>query len=80
MSLTKIEFALLHTLANQAGSIISGEELGVACWGRRPGDDRHLVSVHIANIRRKIDPDGSRLQTIRGMGYRLVPSSDLSPT
>ncbi|MCC5951837.1 MAG: winged helix-turn-helix transcriptional regulator, partial [Acidimicrobiia bacterium] len=36
------------------------------------GDD-HVVDVHMANLRKKIDPAGgpSRIRTVRGVGYRM---------
>ena len=42
-------------------------------WGTDfPGETR-TVDVHIAEVRRKLGPDGPPIETIRGVGYRLVP-------
>jgi DNA-binding response OmpR family regulator len=41
-------------------------------WGPMWVGDGHVVDVHIANLRRKIDLDGrSHIKTMRGIGYRL---------
>ena len=42
-------------------------------WGTDfPGETR-TVDVHVAEVRRKLGPDGPPIETIRGLGYRLVP-------
>ena len=42
-------------------------------WGPNWFGDDHVVDVHIANLRKKIDlGDGpSRVRTVRGVGYRM---------
>jgi two-component system response regulator TctD len=33
----------------------------------------NVLDVHIGRLRRKLAPDGPRIQTLRGVGYRLDP-------
>lgn len=75
IELTTVEFDLLETLAQAAGTAFSRENL-VRQVLKRPFSpfDRSL-DVHVSNLRRKIGtyPDGSeRIKTVRGLGYILA--------
>ncbi|RNL78497.1 response regulator transcription factor [Nocardioides marmorisolisilvae] len=72
LGLTKLEYDLLAALAARPEQLVSREELMIELWGAS-WRDRHLVDVHVANLRRKMRPAGSRVQilTVRGLGYRL---------
>jgi DNA-binding response OmpR family regulator len=74
VELTRTEFDILAMLAREPGVVVDRPSLLAAVWG--PGyDDDHLVDVHVANLRRKLDDDPERprfVETIRGVGYRLV--------
>ncbi len=74
VDLTRTEFDILAMLAREPGVVVDRPSLLAAVWG--PGyDDDHLVDVHVANLRRKLDDDPDRprfVETIRGVGYRLV--------
>jgi len=42
-------------------------------WGTDfPGETR-TVDVHVGEVRRKLGADGPPIETVRGVGYRLVP-------
>jgi len=83
IELTTVEFDLLETLAQAAGSAFSRENL-VRQVLKRPFSpfDRSL-DVHVSNLRRKIGayPDGSeRIKTVRGVGYILAfPPEETRP-
>jgi len=71
--LTRTEFLILQTLLENQGKVISHEMLLQTAWGEE-SDDTHLVEVHMANLRAKIEEDPrnpQRIQTVRGFGYRL---------
>lgn len=73
VNLTKTEFTLLKTMAERPGKVFSREELLRAVWGYDQYDT-HLVEVHIANLRNKIERDPKhpeRLRTVRAFGYKL---------
>lgn len=70
--LTKIEFDLLDALSLRPGAVLSRVNLLEAVWGENYFGDDHVVDVHIANLRKKID-DGSssHIRTVRGVGYAM---------
>ena len=72
--LTAREFAILETLMRRPGAVISREEILEEAWGEREEPMSNTVDVLIARLRRKIDTPkkASRIETVRGMGYRLT--------
>jgi DNA-binding response OmpR family regulator len=74
IELTRTEFDIVAMLAREPGVVVDRPSLLAGVWG--PGfDDDHLVDVHVANLRRKLDDDPERprfIETIRGVGYRLI--------
>jgi len=75
--LTALEFDLLYCLATKPGRVWRRAELLHEVWDYEyVGSDR-VVDVHIGQIRRKIEPDGtqiSMIQTVRGVGYKFEPT------
>ena len=72
--LTKIEFDLLFALSHRPGAVLSRAQLLTAVWGDNYFGDDHVVDVHIANLRKKIDLVGdgpSPIRTVRGVGYAM---------
>ncbi len=70
--LTKLEFDLLAALTDQPGKVLSRRALLDRVWGPDRAGDDHVVDVHIANLRKKIDIGEHRhIATVRGVGYRL---------
>jgi DNA-binding response OmpR family regulator len=68
------EFDLLHTLALEAGHVLSVEELLARVWGAEYQGEPQVVYVHIRWLREKIEEDlanPERILTIRGVGYKL---------
>ncbi len=74
VELTALEFDLLAALAREPGVVVARDALLQTVWGLEFAADDHLVDVHIANLRRKLDDDASDprfVETVRGVGYRL---------
>jgi DNA-binding response OmpR family regulator len=73
VSLTRIEFDLLETLSSNRSMVFSRMLLRERVWGPDWYGDDHVVDVHIANLRKKIDRAGqaSHIRTVRGVGYRM---------
>jgi len=71
--LTRIEFDLLETLTSKQSMVFSRALLRERVWGPDWYGDDHVVDVHIANLRKKIDRPGeaSHIRTVRGVGYRV---------
>jgi two-component system, OmpR family, KDP operon response regulator KdpE len=71
--LTPIEFKLLWVLIQNRERLLTHNALLQQVWGAAYMDARHPLRAHIANLRRKIEPDGLRLiHTDHGVGYRLA--------
>jgi two-component system, OmpR family, alkaline phosphatase synthesis response regulator PhoP len=67
------EFDLLAALARDPGVVLTRDGLLEGVWGTDfPGETR-TVDVHVAELRKKLGEDGPTIETVRGMGYRLVP-------
>ena len=74
LPLTPTERGLLMTLALSPGQAFSRRQLMEAVWGDSWLGDDHLVDVHIANLRRKLDETAESARfvtTVRGIGYRM---------
>jgi two-component system copper resistance phosphate regulon response regulator CusR len=73
LDLTAREFAILETLLRRPGAVVSREEILEQAWGEREEPMSNTVDVLVARLRKKIDAPGrpSRIETVRGMGYRL---------
>jgi DNA-binding response OmpR family regulator len=66
------EFDLLAALARDPGVVLTRESLLEDVWGTDfPGETR-TVDVHVSELRRKLGPDGPAIESVRGVGYRLV--------
>jgi DNA-binding response OmpR family regulator len=69
------EFDLLLALAQQAGRVLSVDELLERVWGPTWIGESQTLYVHIRWLREKIEADPAkprRLLTVRGAGYKLV--------
>jgi two-component system KDP operon response regulator KdpE len=72
--LTPTEFELLLALARNRGRLMTHRTLLVDVWGPGYANDTQVLRVHVANLRRKIEPpDGPRyIHTDAGVGYRFA--------
>jgi two-component system KDP operon response regulator KdpE len=72
--LTPTEWGLVETLVRNAGKLVSQRQLLQDVWGPQYRDETNYLRVHMAHIRRKLEPDPSRPRyfvTEPGMGYRF---------
>ena len=77
--LTPTEWHLLEMLVRNAGNLVTQRQLLQQVWGPSYGTETNYLRVHIANLRRKLEPDPSRpryLITEPGIGYRFMPGAD----
>jgi two-component system KDP operon response regulator KdpE len=73
--LTPHQFDLLRVFGRNVGKLLTHRMLIQEVWGPGYGGDANLLRVHVAQLRRKIEPDTARpryLLTEPGAGYRLV--------
>ena len=74
LELTLKEFELLSYLYENAGRVLTRDQLLNAIWGYDYLGDSRTVDSHIARLRTKLGDFGvSHLKTIYGMGYKLEP-------
>ena len=67
------EFALLDTMLRHAGQVLTREQLLSQVWGYDFEPGSNVVDVYIRYLRQKVGAD--RIETIRGVGYRLREST-----
>jgi len=69
------EFELLEVLLRNAGRVLTRGQLIDRVWGSDYVGDTKTLDVHVKRIRAKIEMDSAnpvRLQTVRGLGYKVV--------
>lgn len=66
------EFALLVTLAENLGIVLSREKLLEMVWGYDFYGESRTVDVHINHLREKIAGSGADIETLRGTGYKMT--------
>ena len=75
VQLRPTEYRLLYHLVQNAGWVISHDQLLAKVWGYEYRDEPHYVRLYINYLRKKIEKDPSNPQYIlteRGVGYRFV--------
>jgi DNA-binding response OmpR family regulator len=71
LALRTLEFELLAELARNAGHVVRRDRLLDRVWGLSFAGGTRTVDVHVAQLRKKLGrPD--LIQTVRGLGYRLL--------
>jgi DNA-binding winged helix-turn-helix (wHTH) protein/TolB-like protein/tetratricopeptide (TPR) repeat protein len=75
VALGKRALDILSVLAGARGEIVTKDELLEAVW---PGVtvEENALQVHIVSLRKALGPDWGRIETIRGVGYRLAVDAD----
>lgn len=69
------EFDLLLTLVEQPGRVFTREQLLQQAWGFDYYGQTRTVDVHIAHLRKKLDGGLVKIETVTGVGYKLVSAS-----
>jgi DNA-binding response OmpR family regulator len=74
VALTRREFDLLALLAARSPAVVPREEIMTEIWDAHWFGSTATLDVHVAQIRRKIEPDPHQpryLHTVRGVGYQV---------
>ncbi|WP_248927326.1 response regulator transcription factor [Paenibacillus hamazuiensis] len=71
IELSTKEFQILAYLAENRGRVLTREQIYGAIWGSEYGDIS-TVTVHIKNLRDKLDPGNRLIKTVWGMGYKFA--------
>ncbi len=72
LDLTILEFNLLRTFIERKGRTQSRVQLLDEVWGVQAAITTRTIDVHIKRLRDKLGVAGDYIQTVRGVGYRLV--------
>ena len=74
--LTGKEYAILELMLREPSKLWSKASLFESVWGESYLSDDNTIKVHMSNIRsklKKLDPETEYIETVWGMGYRLIP-------
>jgi len=71
------EFDLVSTLAGTPGVVFERERLLQLAWGYEYYGDSRTVDVHVTWLREKLAASQARIQTVWGVGYKLVTADQL---
>ena len=66
------EFDLLLTMARHSGIVLSRDQLLNLAWGYDYFGNTRTVDVHIGHIRKKLQNSLVKIETVTGVGYKLV--------
>jgi DNA-binding response OmpR family regulator len=66
------EFDLLLTLAEHRGLVLSRERILQKAWGFDFYGQTRTVDVHVAHLRKKLEESSVKIETVTGVGYKLV--------
>ena len=69
--LTLKEFELLKMLILNSGVVLTREQLLEDIWGYNFDGETRTVDVHVRSLRQKLGKEGNRIETVRGVGYRI---------
>ena len=69
--LTYKEFELLKLFMSHEGLVYTREQLFATVWGEDYFGESRTVDMHIRTLRKKIEPYGNLIETVRNVGYRL---------
>lgn len=74
VELTATEFRLLRLLMQERGKVQTRETLLQKVWNYENDMETRTVDTHMRRLREKLGEEGSGLETVRGVGYRMVES------
>ena len=75
VELSARELAVLEVLLQRGGSIVSKEQLIEHMYGWDEEVSHNAMEVNVHRLRKKLEPAGVNIRTIRGLGYLLESQS-----
>jgi two-component system phosphate regulon response regulator PhoB len=70
--LTAKEFDLLQELMRAQGNVLTRDTLMDKVWGYHGEATSRTLDTHVRRLREKLGREGSRVETVRGVGYRMA--------
>ncbi|MBQ8742474.1 MAG: response regulator transcription factor [Clostridia bacterium] len=72
VTLTLKEFNLLKLLISSHGAVLTRDLILDKIWGYDFDGETRTVDVHIRTLRSKLGSTGDMIETVRGVGYRII--------
>ncbi len=73
--LTATELSLLEILIRRSPAVVSRRSIALAVWDEEADAlGSNTLDVHLARLRGKIAASGAKIESVRGLGYRVVPT------
>jgi DNA-binding response OmpR family regulator len=76
VKLRQREFDLLEAFLRHPNVVLDRERLLSLVWGQEYDGDTRTIDVHVAWLREKLREGDAKIETVWGVGYKLVPSND----
>ncbi|KPU44348.1 transcriptional regulatory protein SrrA [Oxobacter pfennigii] len=77
--LSPTEYEILYYMMNNPNTILDMEEIYQYIWHRPSYGDTRTITVHISNLRKKLELDSSKpryIKTVRNLGYIFCPDPE----
>ncbi|MBJ7498352.1 MAG: response regulator transcription factor [Sphingopyxis sp.] len=71
LDLRRREWVVLERLLSRVGQVVSKDRLASEVFGYDEPVAPNAIEVYIARLRRKLEPDGPTIRTLRGLGYLM---------
>jgi two-component system response regulator TctD len=71
LTLRRREVAVLEGLMTRAGKVVPKEKLAGEVFGFDEPVAPNAIELYIARLRKKLEPDGPQIRTVRGLGYMI---------
>lgn len=80
--MTPNEYRIVALLGKHAGRVMTYRSMLLELWGPAASQDNKILRVHMASIRRKIEPNPNEpryIITEVGVGYRMAENDEAGP-
>ncbi len=77
ISLTQIEFKLLVNFIKRKGRVQSRDRLLEDVWEMDSDVTTRTIDTHIKRLREKLGKSGKLIETVRGIGYKLIEEEEI---
>ena len=72
-ALTSTELGILETLMRRSPAVVKRQSIAINVWANEADAlGSNTIDVHLARLRSKLASAQVRIETVRGLGYRLV--------
>jgi len=81
LALSPKEFEILHLLMENAGDVVTREMLLQKVWNLTFDPQTNVIDVNMSRLRNRLEEGFDRpvLETVRGIGFRLLDATGLAP-